>query len=231
MRLLHLDQLESGSWRRPVSLDIGEGEIVLLLGRNGAGKTTLLETIAGLQSVRSGRIKVDGFDVTTLDEHGRIAKGIRIALEGRQLFTRLSVRRNLLLGAFGRRQKSHISTDLERVLDLFPDLRPKLGQPAGSLSGGQQTMVNISRALMGRPQLLLLDEPSLGLDPQNTAKLISALHEIQQEGGVAVLVGEQSGALARAFPERVLLMVGGELLFDGTLEDAERRGAVAEVFA
>lgn len=156
---------------------------------------------------------------------------MRIALEGRQVFGRLSVKRNLLLGAYGRSTDHGVKRDLEWVLGVFPDLRDKLDAFAWSLSGGQQTMVNIGRALMGSPKILLMDEPTLGLDPQNTRKLINALEQIRRERQVGILVAEQSGFFARAFPERVILMVGGEILFDGPWAEAAREGKLTEIFA
>jgi branched-chain amino acid transport system ATP-binding protein len=231
MTLLCLVAMGSGSWNRPVSVQADVGEVVLLLGRNGAGKTTLLNTIAGLLPVRSGRIEVGKHDVTNLNEHGRNRLGVRIALEGRQVFGRLSVKRNLLLGGYSIRRVNHVKASLEWVLDLFPDLRAKLNAQASSLSGGQQTMVNIGRALMGEPRLLLMDEPALGLDPQNVRKLIRAINQIRQERGVAVVVAEQGGLFARSFPERIILMVGGEVVFDGSWERAAREGKLGDVLA
>jgi branched-chain amino acid transport system ATP-binding protein len=230
-KLLALRKMESGNWERPVSFELQTGEIVLLLGRNSSGKTTLLNTIAGIVPVRSGQVLVEGRDVSDLESLGRARVGVRIALEGRQVFGRLSVKRNLLLGAYGRGTDLEVKPDLEWVLGVFPDLRDKLDAYAWSLSGGQQTMVNIGRALMGNPKLLLMDEPTLGLDPQNTRKLIRALQQIRQERQVGILVAEQSGPFARAFPERVILMVGGEILFDGPWGDAAREGKLTEIFA
>jgi len=230
-KLLALRKLESGSWRRPVSFELQTGEIVLLLGRNSSGKTTLLNTVAGLLPVRFGQVLIEERDVSSLDTIGRTRSGVRLALEGRQVFGRLPVKRNLLLGAYGRGADHKVKKDLEWVLDIFPDLRDKLDAFAWSLSGGQQTMLNIGRALMGDPKLLLMDEPTLGLDPQNTRKLINALEQIRRERQVGILVAEQSGMFARAFPERVILMVGGEILFDGPWEQAAREGKLTEIFA
>jgi branched-chain amino acid transport system ATP-binding protein len=230
-KLLALRKLESGSWRRPVSFELQTGEIVLLLGRNSSGKTTLLNTIAGLLPVRLGQVLIEGRDVSDLDTIGRTRSGVRLALEGRQVFGRLSVKRNLLLGAYGSGTDHEVKKDLEWVLDTFPDLRDKLDALAWSLSGGQQTMLNIGRALMGGPKLLLMDEPTLGLDPQNTRNLINALEQIRRERQVGILVAEQSGLFARAFPERVILIVGGEILFDGPWEQANREGKLTEIFA
>jgi len=229
MGLLSLKDMECGTWRRPVSFEIGGGECVLLLGRNGAGKSTLLNTIAGLLPVHGGQVKIDGADATALAEEGRIKHGVRVALEGRQLFRRLSVRRNLMLGAYARRPGGDPDRDFEWVLNLFPALRQKLEQPAGSLSGGQQTMVNIGRALMGNPRLLLLDEPALGLDPLTDGKLAGALWQIREERGVSSLIAEQSGLFARAFRRRVILLVGGEVLFDGPWEGSEGSDKLSKV--
>jgi branched-chain amino acid transport system ATP-binding protein len=229
MVFLRLIGMECGAWRRPVSFEIGQGECVLLLGRNGAGKSTLLNTIAGLLPVHGGRLEIEDIDATALEEVGRIDRGVRIALEGRQTFRRLSVRRNLMLGAYARHAGGDSERDFEWVLDLFPALRHKLDQPAGSLSGGQQTMVNIGRALMGNPRLLLLDEPALGLDPMNVGKLAGALLQIRKERGVSALIAEQSGLFAQVFRRRVVLLVGGEVLFDGPWEEAERAGKLSSV--
>jgi branched-chain amino acid transport system ATP-binding protein len=226
---LRLLNVESGSWRRPISLELREAEAVLLLGRNGAGKTTLLNTIAGLLPTLAGSISFQGSDVTHLDELGRTARGIRIALEGHQVFSRLSVRRNLLLGAFGCYSARNTHANLEWVLEVFPDLRGKLEQPAGTLSGGQQTLVNVGRALMGNPRVLMLDEPALGLDPQNAGKLIRVLRQVRGERGITTLIAEQGGAFARAFPERVVLLVGGEIAFDGPWAQAKNEGLLGTV--
>lgn len=231
MTLLRLVSMESGSWNRPISFQVDVDEVVLLLGRNGAGKTTLLNTIAGLQPVRSGSIEIEDHDATNINEQWRSRYCVRIALEGRQVFSRLSVQRNLLLGAYARGRDRSIYADLEWVLEIFPDLHTKLTAPAGSLSGGQQTMLNIGRALMGKPKLLLLDEPALGLDPQNIKKLIKAINQIRGERKVAVLVAEQSGSFALAFPQRIILIIGGEILFDGSWERAAQEGKLSDVLA
>jgi branched-chain amino acid transport system ATP-binding protein len=229
--LLALRNVESGSWRRPVSFDLQSGEIVLILGRNGSGKTTLLNTIAGLLPVRMGQVSVEGQDVSQMDSIGRTRVGIRLALEGREVFGRLSVEKNLLLGAYGRKPGPELRKDLEWVLGIFPDLRHKLDAAARALSGGQQTMLNVGRALMGSPKLLLLDEPTLGLDPPNTRSLINALEQIRHERQVGILVAEQSGLFVRTFPRRLILLVGGEILFDGSLERATQERKLTEVFA
>lgn len=228
--MLVVRNVESGTWQRPVSFDVYLGELAVLLGRNSSGKTTLLNTIAGLLPIRAGEIIIGNRDVTRMDSVARAQEGVRIALEGRQIFGSLAVRRNLLLGAYGISSKREVAVRIQAVLDVFPDLQKKLDAPAWSLSGGQQTMLNIGRALMGNPVLLLLDEPMLGLDPQNTRQLVSALRRIQHERMMTVLVAEQSAIMARSFAERVLLMNGGEILFDGCLQDAQGSAGLSEVF-
>jgi len=228
--LLELRKLESGNWGRQVSFDLQAGEFVLLLGRNSSGKTTLLNTIAGLLPVRSGQLLVGGQDVSHMNTVGRTQCGVRLAPQGRQIFSRLSVRRNLLLGAYGNGADHEVRRNLTWILGVFPDLREKLDAVASSLSGGQQTMLNIGRALMGNPRLLLLDEPTLGLDPQNTKKLIDALQQVRRERQVGILVAEQSGPFVRVFPERVILMVGGEIVFDGPLAQATEERKLIEIF-
>lgn len=220
MNILELDRVVSGSWNRPVSLSVRSAEVIVLVGRNGVGKTTLLNTIAGLVPIRSGRLLFMDKDATQLPGYERAQQGIRIALEGRRVFPRLSVRKNLLLGAASADEKKRTEADLEMVISIFPNLREKLNVPAGVLSGGQQTQLNIARALMGRPKLLLLDEPTLGLDPRNVNTVINVINNLSTTSGLPLLVAEQCGRLVEAFPKRVLVMSGGEFIFDGEWEDA-----------
>ncbi|HEX3148586.1 MAG TPA: ATP-binding cassette domain-containing protein [Gemmataceae bacterium] len=228
--MLEVRGLESGTWRRPVNLTVPEGGTVLLLGRNGAGKTTFLNTVAGLFAVRAGSVWVGGRDLTAGSAADRCRAGVRIALEGRQVFARLSVRKNLLLGRYVRCSGGDATADLNWVLGVFPALREKLDARAGDLSGGQQTQVNIGRALMGQPRVLLLDEPALGLSPQVTEQLIDALKWIQVDRRVAVVIADQGPAFVRAFPERVALMAGGEVVYDGPWERADSEGWLRRVF-
>lgn len=225
---LQMYAIESGTWERPVTMSFSPGSSVLLLGRNGAGKTTLLNTIAGLTPLNAGRLFLDGEDLSSSPVEGRVKAGIRIALEGRSLFNRLSVRRNLMLGAYANTH-NQVNCDLDWVLTAFPMLRLKLNDLAGNLSGGQQTQLNIGRALMGRPKVLLLDEPTLGLDPKNVKGLASAIRTIIQEREITTLIADQHVLLTSSFSQNVVVIVGGEILFQGSLEDARRTGALSAI--
>jgi len=226
---LELRRLECGSWSRPVSFQAVQGELVVLLGRNGSGKTTLLNTIAGLLRSVSGDIYIQGRRVNEMDCAERVRSGVHIALEGRQLFGRLSVRRNLALGMFKSR-RHQIEEDVTKILSIFPDLGDKLDERAAFLSGGQQTMVSVARALMGDPAIVLLDEPTLGLAPQNAQRLIEALRSVCTERHITVLVAEQNGLIARAFPSHVIVLVGGEVSFEGSLTQAASEGKLSQIF-
>jgi len=216
MSLLQLEKMESGNWNRAVSFSVQGGEVLLILGRNGAGKTTLLNTIAGMSPIRSGKLIFDGKDITLLCDQSRVENGIHIALEGRKGFSRLTVKKNLLLGAITCHKKEIIENDLEWVISVFPQLEEKLDHLAGTLSGGQQTQLNIGRALMGQPKVLLLDEPALGLDPINARTVADVVRQICTERRITTIIAEQSGQFLQAFPQRVLLMAAGEILFDGS---------------
>ena len=181
---------------RGVSLQVREGELVCVVGPNGAGKTTLIGTIAGLQRARAGRLAIGGRDLTALPPHRFCDEGIAIVPEGRRLFTGMTVRENLELGSFVARAKPHRSASLAAALALFPALEAKLSSPAGELSGGQQQMVAIARALMAQPKLLLLDEPSLGLSPILVTQIFSIIRRINQEQGVSILLVEQNAHIA-----------------------------------
>jgi branched-chain amino acid transport system ATP-binding protein len=203
-----------------VSLDVPAGAIVALLGSNGAGKTTTLRTVSGLLRPRAGAIRLDGEDLTALPPHAIVALGLGHVPEGRRIWPGMSVLEHLRLGAFPRSARAHRDASLERVLALFPRLRERRGQAAGTLSGGEQQMLAIGRALMGRPRLLLLDEPSLGLAPRVVAELFETIAAVNRDG-VAVLLVEQNahqalevaghayvletGRVARAGPAAALL--------------------------
>ncbi|MDN8616886.1 ABC transporter ATP-binding protein [Variovorax ginsengisoli] len=183
---------------RGISLEVRPGRIVAVLGANGAGKTTLLNTIAGVIDPAKGSIEFEGRRIDGRDADAVARAGVVLVPEGRQVFTFLSVLENLRMGAFARRRDPEAKRDIERVFEWFPRLRERQGQAAGLLSGGEQQMVAIGRAFMGRPRLLLLDEPSLGLSPLFTKEIFAIVQRIRSETNTAVLVVEQNAAIALA---------------------------------
>ena len=189
-----------------ISVVVNEGEIVTLIGANGAGKTTTLKTISGLRPISSGSITFDGQDISKMAAHDRVRLGISQAPEGRGIFSGMTVLENLEMGKYHlKMRKSEIATDLERIYDLFPRLKERAGQAGGTLSGGEQQMLAIGRALMARPKVLLLDEPSMGLAPQMIANIFRIITEINKQG-VTILLVEQNAqqALSRAHRAYVL---------------------------
>jgi len=196
---------------RGVSIDVADGELVCVVGPNGAGKSTLINAIAGLHPVAAGTMTLDGRDLARLAPHRFCAEGIAIVPEGRRLFTGMSVRENLMLGSYIPKARAARSASLERVCALFPALTEKLDAPAGALSGGQQQMVAIARALMACPKLLLLDEPSLGLSPLIVQTMFAMIERIHREG-VAVLLVEQNVALALALASRAYVLEEGAIV-------------------
>jgi branched-chain amino acid transport system ATP-binding protein len=210
---------------RDVSLRVAEGELVCVVGPNGAGKTTLINTIAGLLRPAAGRMAMDGRDLVASPAHRFCAAGIAIVPEGRRLFTRMTVRENLRIGSDValRRTGSRVAPSSpeqaqERVCSLFPALREKLDVLAGSLSGGQQQMVAIGRALMASPRLLLLDEPSLGLSPLMVEAMFRAIRDVHAEG-TAVLLVEQNVAMALGLANRAYLLEEGRIVAEGSGDD------------
>jgi branched-chain amino acid transport system ATP-binding protein len=196
-----------------ISFHVGDGEIVALLGANGAGKTTTQKTISGMLRPSAGRITFLGQRIDSVPAHELIRLGICHAPEGRHVFPRMTVAENLDMGAF--RFKKIDQADLDRVLELFPRLQERYRQVAGTLSGGEQQMLAIGRALMGKPRLLLLDEPSMGLAPMVVAQIFDIVREIN-ESGVTVLLVEQNAAQALALADRGYVLETGELVLHGT---------------
>jgi branched-chain amino acid transport system ATP-binding protein len=197
-----------------VSLRIGDGELVAVVGPNGAGKTTLINAIAGLQPIREGRLRFRGANLVAAAPHEICRHGIALVPEGRRLWTGMSVEENLVMGGYTPAARVHRDESLERVFTLFPLLRERRRQRAGSLSGGQQQMLAIGRALMARPRLLLLDEPSLGLAPavvDHVFEIIAAIHE----GGISILLVEQNAARALAAAERAYVLEEGRIVSEG----------------
>jgi branched-chain amino acid transport system ATP-binding protein len=197
-----------------ISLEVKDRELVALIGANGAGKTTTLRTISGLFRPRTGSIRYDDMDLTKLAPHKIVAAGISQAPEGRQIFGSLTVRENLLLGAVRRQDKSEIDSDLERVFDLFPVLKERLNQSGGTLSGGEQQMLAIARALMARPRLLLLDEPSLGLAPLMVRRIFDVVARLKSEG-VTILLVEQNARKALEVADRAYVLETGLITVSG----------------
>jgi branched-chain amino acid transport system ATP-binding protein len=211
-----------------VSLEVAAGEIVTLVGNNGAGKTTLLRAISGVQPVAAGAVLFEGENINHVPAHVRVVRGIAQVPEGRQVFTPLSVEDNLRLGAFGRRD-AHVARDLERVYALFPVLREKRALMAGGLSGGQQQMLAIGRALMSNPRLLLLDEPSMGLAPVLVNQILATLSSLRKDG-VTILLVEQNVAAALAIADRAYVLETGRIVLDGNAADLARDPRVRDTY-
>ena len=200
-----------------VSLELRSGELLCVVGPNGAGKTTLISTLAGMLRARAGRIAFEGRDITALPAHRFCAAGIAIVPEGRRLFTRMTVRENLELGSYLPAAKRERRASLDAAVRLFPALQEKLDSPAGELSGGQQQMVAIARALMARPRLLLLDEPSLGLSPLIVTDMFAAIRRIHA-AGTSVLLVEQNVAMAMNVCDRAYVLEEGRIVAEGEPE-------------
>jgi branched-chain amino acid transport system ATP-binding protein len=196
---------------RGVSLGIERGEIVTLIGSNGAGKTTLLRTISGLIAASDGSIKFEEAEITRRKPHEIVCMGISHVPEGRQIFANLSVRENLLLGAYQEKSRQRIHADIDRCHSLFPVLSERKNQKAGTLSGGEQQMLAIARALMARPKLLLLDEPSLGLAPLIVRKIFQIIREINSAGTTVFLV-EQNAHMALTIAHRAYVLQTGQMI-------------------
>jgi branched-chain amino acid transport system ATP-binding protein len=200
---------------RGVSLSINPGEIVALIGSNGAGKTTTLRTISGLNHATSGRVVFDGRDITAVPAHDVVRAGIGHAPEGRRLFPRMIVLDNLMMGTYARKDRQGIPSDIARVYELFPRLKERTKQLAGTLSGGEQQMLAIGRALMARPKLLMLDEPSLGLAPILCETIFRVLTEINAQGTPILLV-EQNASKALEVAHRAYVLETGSIVQTGT---------------
>jgi branched-chain amino acid transport system ATP-binding protein len=212
-----------------VSLEVRSGELVCVVGPNGAGKTTLINTIAGLLRAREGTLRFDGCDITALASHKFCAAGIAIVPEGRRLFTGMTVLDNLELGSFTGKAKSLRAQTLAEVLALFPALKQKLHNPAGSLSGGQQQMVAIGRALMACPRMLLLDEPSLGLAPLVVHEMFRAIRAIN-ELGTSILLVEQNVVMAMELAQRAYVMEEGRIVAQGEASELMDRPEIRKAF-
>src|SRR6478736_2709279 len=212
-----------------VSLRVEARELVCVVGPNGAGKSTLINVIAGLHRALSGQLRFNGQDITQLASHRFCGQGIAIVPEGRRLFTGMSVRDNLELGSYLPAARAQRAESLEGVLALFPALKEKLAQPAGALSGGQQQMVAIGRAMMSRPQLLLLDEPSLGLAPAVVLDMFQAIRGINAQG-TSVLLVEQNVAMAMDIADRAYVMKEGRIVAEGLASELVGRPEIQKAY-
>jgi branched-chain amino acid transport system ATP-binding protein len=203
---------------RGISLHVNEGEIVTLIGANGAGKTTTLMCASRVHPLKSGRILLGGEEVHKIPAHKLVARGLAQVPEGRKIFPRLSVLENLEMGAYLRRDKAAIAETLERVFTLFPILRDRRGQSGGTLSGGEQQMLAIGRALMSGPRVLLLDEPSMGVAPLLIARIFEAIVQLNKEG-MTVLLVEQNAHMALRTASRGYIIEGGHVVLSGPSAD------------
>jgi len=214
-----------------ISFYVNQGEIVTLIGANGAGKTTTLKTISGLRGVSSGSILFDGKDISKMPAHERVDLGISQAPEGRGIFPGMTVLENLEMGKFNRKnRKAEMDEDLEMVYTLFPRLKERAFQDGGTLSGGEQQMLAIGRALMARPKLLLLDEPSMGLAPQMIANIFRIITEINKSQGVTILLVEQNAQQALQRAHRAYILETGNIVKTAAASDLLNDPAVREAY-
>jgi len=212
-----------------VSVNVGEGEIVTLIGANGAGKSTMLNTICGLLRPRSGTIYLEGEPIHELPPHEIVARGVSQAPEGRRVFGRLNVTENLEMGAFARKDKEGIKRDMERVFALFPRLKERARQVAGTLSGGEQQMLAIGRSMMANPRLLLLDEPSMGLAPILVEAIFDTIREINAMGTTILLV-EQNALMALSIAKRGYVLETGEIVLQDAASELEKNEMVRKAY-
>ncbi|MEU8820962.1 ABC transporter ATP-binding protein [Actinoplanes sp. NPDC048796] len=212
-----------------ISLTVGEGEIVALIGANGAGKSTTMRAISGLRPVGQGKIHFDGQDITKMRADLRVIRGVSQSPEGRGIFPGMTVRENLEMGAYTRRVRTEIDEDLQRAFDLFPRLKEREKQAGGTLSGGEQQMLAVGRALMSRPKLLLLDEPSMGLAPMLIQQIFDIIVEINQQGTTVLLV-EQNAQQALSRAHRAYVLETGRIVKEGTGQDLLTDPAVKDAY-
>ena len=215
---------------RGVSLQVRRGEISTVLGSNGAGKTTILKTISGIIDPRKGSIEFKGNDITSLDPAFIVQQGLSHVPEGREVFPLLSVRDNLLMGAYTRSDSDGVAKDMEAVFSYFPILRERTAQDAGLLSGGQQQMLSISRALMASPDLILLDEPSLGLSPKLTREIFEIVVRINRERGTTILLVEQNANMALNAADYGYVLENGRIVMEDTCARLREKDDIKEFY-
>lgn len=212
-----------------VTLEVNQGEIVTLIGANGAGKTTTLRTVTGLLKPRTGRVLLGDEEISLLPAHQIVYKGVAMVPEGRGVFARLTVEENLDLGAYTRNDRAAMRSDLERVYTIFPRLRERRLQVSGTLSGGEQQMLAIGRALMARPRLLLMDEPSMGLAPILVESIFENIQQINKEG-VTVLLVEQNALMALSIAHRGYVMQTGQIVLQDTAKNLQANETVQKAY-
>jgi branched-chain amino acid transport system ATP-binding protein len=212
-----------------ISFTVNDGEVVTLIGANGAGKSTTLRTIQGLIRPREGSIILDGESLEKLPTHEIVKRGVSQSPEGRMIFPQMTVRENLEMGAYSRSDKSGVQSDLERVLVLFPRLKERLKQKGGTLSGGEQQMLAMGRALMARPRVMLLDEPSMGLAPILVEQIFDIVKEINQQGTTVLLV-EQNATMALQVANRGYVLEVGQIALSGTAEELRNNQQVQDTY-
>ena len=231
--MLKIDNLEVAYGNikaiKGISLEVNHGEIVTLIGSNGAGKSTTLRAISGILKPRGGSITFNGERIDGVEGHEIVGKGICQSPEGRRIFPKMSVDENLDLGAFLRNDKAAIAADRERVLDLFPRLRERIDQKAGTMSGGEQQMLAVGRALMGSPKLLLLDEPSMGLAPVLVDMIFETIQKINKQGTTILLV-EQNALAALNVADRAYVLESGSIKMSGKAKDLISNDEVTKAY-
>ena len=232
--LLQLNNVESayGPVRaiRGVSLSVLRGQIATVLGSNGAGKTTVLKTISGIIDPRKGTVQFDGDNITAMDPAHIVQRGLVHVPEGREVFPLLSVRDNLMMGAYTRSDKDAIAKDIETAFAYFPILRERAAQPAGLLSGGQQQMLAIARALLSNPEMILLDEPSLGLSPKLTQEIFEIVLRINRERGTTMLLVEQNANMALNVADYGFVLESGRIVMEDTCERLLQKDDIKEFY-
>ena len=233
MSILHVEDLNVyyGSIHavKGISFDVEEGEIVTLIGANGAGKSTTLNTVAGLLKPREGKVEFEGESLLGIPPHKIVSRGMALCPEGRRVFLQMSVRDNLEMGAFTRTNSAEVADSLEMVFERFPRLKEREGQSAGTLSGGEQQMLSMGRALMSKPRLLMLDEPSMGLAPilvQEIFNIIKALHD----AGTTVLLVEQNARMALSIADRAYVLETGKVSMSGNAADLANDERVKQAY-
>lgn len=232
--MLEIESLEVGYGSikalHGVSLKVPQGSIVTLIGANGAGKSTTLRAISGLIKSRGGKVKYDGEDITNLPAHKIVAKGLCHVPEGRMVFANLTVEENLRMGAYLRNDKAGIASDMEFSFHMFPRLKERIHQAAGTMSGGEQQMLAIARAIMSKPRCLMLDEPSLGIAPMLVRSIFEQIVAINKERGITILLVEQNANLALAISQHGYVLETGKVLLEDSSEALRSNPQVREAY-